>query len=589
MQYIPLIRNWLDCCSTDHRTCNSHDETAWLPTRLIDVGVEVEGIAEEPRLVSTPYQRHETSYVTLSHRWVKGEMPRLTTKNIENFKVRLDLHDMPQIFLDAISVTRELGIKYLWIDCLCILQDRPEDWERESAVMGKVYEHGICNLAATGASSGGKGKGLREQLNEATEPINFCKRKIECNWNSHDPQQSRIHYLIRGEIWVLGVERAPLNGRGWVVQERFLSPRTIHFGLDRLFWECRQLSACSATLDGSMSEIRLPQHMLTSLNLKRWREATTQAKSKDSLGLGTLHELYGAWDAVKSAYTRTSVTCEKDRLVALSGLSASFQDILQDQYLAGLWRRTLIYDLLWSIPEPKRRTSSRAPSWSWASMEDGIDLRSLLLPQYPNGNHELAKIVDVRVESSGRNPTGQVRSGHLQIRGALLPLECVRHRASPTPQISSLFSMAHLGKNSTGQVSSETKQVGSGHLQPRGIMLPIGCTCGHRTPPTEQTSSRFSMSHPTLRGHSVTLDEMTTDAQMRNLFCLHLLLSNYIEGDGIFHLHGLVLRPTKQRQDEFTRAGIFHCEVEPRDYYLLLNQICLVQGEANQHRIITIT
>lgn len=118
---------------------------------------------------------------------------------------------MPQIFLDAISVTRELGIKYLWIDCLCILQDRPEDWERESAVMGKVYEHGICNLAATGASSGGKG--LREQLNEATEPINFCKRKIECNWNSHDPQQSRIHYLIRGELWVLGVERAPLNGR----------------------------------------------------------------------------------------------------------------------------------------------------------------------------------------------------------------------------------------------------------------------------------------------------------------------------------------------------------------------------------------
>jgi hypothetical protein len=96
------------------------------------------------------------------------------------------------------------------------------------------------------------------------------------------------------------------------------------------------------------------------------------------------------------------------------------------------------------------------------------------------------------------------------------------------------------------------------------------------------------MSHPTLNGHTVTLDEMTTDAQMRNLFCLHLLLSGDSGDDGMFHLGGLVLKPTKQGQDEFTRAGIFHCPVEPSDYYLLLNQICPVQGEAKQYRTVTI-
>ena len=84
-------------------------------------------------------------------------MPILTTLNIDEYKVRLPLEDLPRTFLDAIHIARKLGIKYLWIDSLCIVQDSIEDWQHESALMAKIYESGVLNLAGTGASLGRDG------------------------------------------------------------------------------------------------------------------------------------------------------------------------------------------------------------------------------------------------------------------------------------------------------------------------------------------------------------------------------------------------------------------------------------------------
>jgi hypothetical protein len=47
--------------------------------------------------------------------------------------------DFPITFRDAFDLSNRLGISYLWIDSLCIIQDDDEDWQRESSSMGLVY------------------------------------------------------------------------------------------------------------------------------------------------------------------------------------------------------------------------------------------------------------------------------------------------------------------------------------------------------------------------------------------------------------------------------------------------------------------
>jgi hypothetical protein len=300
-------------------------------------------------------------------------MPTLTTQNINGFQQKglkaFQLDNIPQTFMDAFEITRQLGIKYIWIDCLCILQDSAEDWEIESATMGKVYELGQCNLAATGAGSGGKG--LHQQLQEGEIPVDIAQCEFECNWNAHELHRSRKHYLLREGTWEYGVLDAELNKRGWIVQEMCLSPRTIHFGLERLFWECRQKRSFSVIQNGLNSELLIPQYRFSGESRKNWRESTEEAQSGYLLGTTNLNDVYKAWHLLRDIYVGTLVTYEKDKLVALSGIARSFQQLLGDQYLAGLWRRTLVYDLLWSVPKPRKRTAYRAPSWSWASMEDG--------------------------------------------------------------------------------------------------------------------------------------------------------------------------------------------------------------------------
>jgi len=67
--------------------------------------------------------------------------------------------ELPETFRDAVQVTRELGIRYLWIDSLCIIQDKHDcrDWYHEANLMDKVYLHSYCNISAADAndSTGG--------------------------------------------------------------------------------------------------------------------------------------------------------------------------------------------------------------------------------------------------------------------------------------------------------------------------------------------------------------------------------------------------------------------------------------------------
>lgn len=106
--------------------------------------------------------------------------------------------------------------------------------------------------------------------------------------------------------------------------------------------------------------------------------------------------------------------------MAISGIVKYFQPLLNDEYIAGLWRRRLISQLLWKVTDPtnsKRVLPYRAPSFSWASMDVEIT---------PGSRQEVGisiEILDVSITSLTDDVTGQVSDGFLRLRGYLKEID----------------------------------------------------------------------------------------------------------------------------------------------------------------------
>lgn len=149
---IALASKWLNDCSAKHSICHSFGEGQgpWYPTRLLDVGKHVE--ESDVRLVISDTDSPTGPYLTLSHCWGSALVSKLEMRDLEKSKAGISASALPKTFRDAVYVTKKLGVQYLWIDALCIIQDSVEDWRQETATMGKVYKNALCNIAATGAS-----------------------------------------------------------------------------------------------------------------------------------------------------------------------------------------------------------------------------------------------------------------------------------------------------------------------------------------------------------------------------------------------------------------------------------------------------
>jgi hypothetical protein len=94
--------------------------------------------------------------VALSHCW-GGSTPIITIMaNISKFMKRIPT-PLPKVFADAVAVTRALGIQYLWINSLYIIQDSREDWSNQAPHMASVYGSAYITIAADAASNSSQG------------------------------------------------------------------------------------------------------------------------------------------------------------------------------------------------------------------------------------------------------------------------------------------------------------------------------------------------------------------------------------------------------------------------------------------------
>jgi len=165
---IGVMKDWIRDCQEHHRVCNESLDTAdpeWIPTRLLYVGSsaadDLPRIVEKDTLIKastattadsdSAVQRRRVQFAALSHMWGDVDMAPPTQalhSNYEQMKRDLPTSRLSQNFRDAVETCRRLGLQYIWIDSLCIIQDSNSDWELEAGSMHMVYQYAVVTIVA---------------------------------------------------------------------------------------------------------------------------------------------------------------------------------------------------------------------------------------------------------------------------------------------------------------------------------------------------------------------------------------------------------------------------------------------------------
>ncbi|KAK2596446.1 hypothetical protein N8I77_013336 [Diaporthe amygdali] len=352
-----LWAQWLRRCSTSHNKCRSIRERQYFsPSRLVEIVISdgkatgwriVEQAADDPR-----------PYCTLSHCWGKSLHFCLGRDNYSNLLAEQDMMKLPKTYREACEIATSLGFSHIWIDSLCIIQDDVSDWEKESALMGQIYEGAVVNIAATWAADGSLG------LYHGRDPATLSAPDIgEANTT-----------LARLRMYTDDIEEAPLNTRAWVLQERYLAPGQLSFTRNQVYWECQELMACEQFPEGMPAEAWDPKLMAGFLSNYR---TFAPPVGKPSVDLGDIASVNEAWWAMVKAYSSCYLTKTSDKLVALAGLAGKVRETLKDTYLAGMWRNEILSQVCWNTYSQHDRAVSRIrgcwiPTWSWASLDGPI-------------------------------------------------------------------------------------------------------------------------------------------------------------------------------------------------------------------------
>jgi hypothetical protein len=477
-----VAKDWINkCTSNDHPDCPKEPpKQGWYPTRLIDLGAMVEGAGkrlfrEDPpqirlddparaeekertedsgyvRLVEKKYERGMADfYVTLSHCWGGATFAKLTEDKLAPFKKGISVKDLPQTFQDAIRVARRLGskpgkVRYIWIDSLCIIQnDKPNDppseiqradWLTESAQMHRVYKNSYCNISATAASDSTKGLFFKR------EPHHLWEDEINLNTEGIPGGQGQPIQrctILDLSFWERNVDDAPVNRRAWVLQERLMAPRVLHFCQDQVAWECRKLDAAESFRDG-VASFRLKagdiERRGTLKNLvphhddEQMRELSL-SKHPDTLQMPAT-EVYKHWQSVVERYSKTKLTKSGDKLIALSGIAKMMSGRIPGvKYYAGLWDCYLESQLLWRVdpvwengqffyPSHRPADGYRAPSFSWAAVDAP---RGITYGEITDQNL-LIKVEEVKVfHPKDTDEFGLVSGGHVKLTGIMKKIQ----------------------------------------------------------------------------------------------------------------------------------------------------------------------
>lgn len=414
-QCFAQIHDWMAVCDASHDDCKA--PSARLPTRVVDINPTPDGL--RPILVTT--NGVSGRYVALSYSWGAGLPLRLTRSSLASFMSGIPWADIPKTLQDAMTITHKLGLRYLWVDSLTIIQDDEDDWHTEAAKMAIVYGNAHVTIAATHS----------QDLDAGI----FAPRDVPTRYYRVWPlpeqlttKPSPVEELRDGEIYVRnGTRRSldshPLQKRGWALQEHILSRRVIQYTSDELVWHCRTARATEAHPTLKTSPRRGLQRM--------YFLDPAVLPPRSEIDMATHNDLWEYWSLVVQNYSTRKLTRESDKLVALSGVADALSASGMGPHHAGVFESDPLVGLAWYSPHTfpdgpwapthVRPSHYRAPSWSWASLDGRVEWasRSSGTPDYLRA--PLAQCSVVRMSGTELVLRGKQIPGVLTRNSSYLP------------------------------------------------------------------------------------------------------------------------------------------------------------------------
>lgn len=372
----------------------------------------------------------DVTYSALSHCWGGKVDVRLTKTNQDEMR-NIQIQSLPKNFQDAIAATRKLGMRYLWIDSLCIVQNNDEEWHSESKNMGLIYANAKCVISATASKDANGGCFLPRDLRYNNCVVHNSPKEDAVLVVHASKEPPKLEALFKQKV-----DEAPLTRRGWTFQERYLASRVVHFCDGHILFECQKLMASEhntigqeystkrcirfdgklhSTSDCNESAAYFPQYRPSSPNMRgamlskqrraaersweRRRKVNPQylaqqekrkAMLRDSarFGLrGSLDflwrfsghsmkekvEFHNAWFDLIEEYSARQLTRGSDKAMAIAGIASIIQQKNNFEYAVGMWKETLSFNLLWlAVDGTHARPARGIPTWSWASVNGHI-------------------------------------------------------------------------------------------------------------------------------------------------------------------------------------------------------------------------
>jgi Heterokaryon incompatibility protein (HET) len=392
-----VAKKWLEDCLDNHTHCNI-GESEPPPKRLI----QIEGCGKSQQLflieteVSSPYR-----YAALSYRWAASSAFVTTKENYHDRIKGFSLTELPLTLQHAVTTSYILGLQYLWIDSICIIQGT-SDWETECPKMGSIYQGSVVTIAAEVATDSMAGFFQSRNADDPNVPLTCELQYTGSDGASTGPVKLAYPRLRHCYEYNASEMSSVLRLRGWVLQERILSPRMLHFGARQMSWSCNETDAVESLhypLPGlKIRSVKMFQRTLSTRQLFMW------------------------WNELIEEYTTCNLTYRTDKLPALSGLAASIQPLTKSKYIAGMWEDDLPRSLIWgrsAAVVDSGAPPSKGPSWSWVSCDHPVQFFDT--PYKENKYHSCLKIIHANAQVVGRDPFGQVSSGLMRLEGRLKP------------------------------------------------------------------------------------------------------------------------------------------------------------------------
>ncbi|KAM0247621.1 hypothetical protein ACHAQJ_009761 [Trichoderma viride] len=411
---IATIKNWLQDCFATHSECQqahgslqTSGKSVLGPRRLLHLSGNT--LHPQVRLEENYLSNKLLQYVALSYCWGGDQAVKLKDDLVQSWMKDIPYIQFPQTIKDAIQITMDLGLQYLWIDALCIIQDSDQDKAEQVSRMAEVYEQAYMTISAAIATA--VPEGFLHSRYIAGE--GGFRMPFTCE----DGQPSAV-ILWQGrepDAW------EPIDKRSWCLQESILSPRVLEYGTHNIRWHCARSRADESQLryDGWVG------HSKTFAQLNMSHPLTS---SIDWMSLEDPDKFVQVWQTLVSHYTRRGLGWYQDKLLAISAIARKMSRSSNKTYMAGLWVEHLGQLLLWhpnhgpdAKEKPCRHATYVAPSWSWGSFSGEIDFtfgssmhllelgRYEVVTQIPND--EFSAVTNAQLEIKTLTFRARIRKG----------------------------------------------------------------------------------------------------------------------------------------------------------------------------------